>query len=45
MGKNGERVREASTFEQRHFEVKTGFWLWQSGKPRENRPFLSAVHT
>ncbi|GDX92431.1 hypothetical protein E3A20_01500 [Planctomyces bekefii] len=44
MGKNGERGREDSTFEQRHFEVKNGFRLWQAGKPGEIRPFLSAVH-
>ncbi|MFM7919247.1 MAG: hypothetical protein ACKPJJ_03420, partial [Planctomycetaceae bacterium] len=39
-GKNGERGREALTFEQRHLGVKNGFSPRQAGKLGENRWFL-----
>jgi len=40
MGKNGERGREALTFEQRHLGVKNGFSPRQAGKLGENCWFL-----
>ena len=39
-GKNGERGREALTFEQRHLGVKNGFSPRQAGKLGENCWFL-----